>query len=93
TPRSRSSNRATRGSAAELSGAVGDLGTYIPIVLTLTLVSHLDLGTTLIFTSLYNIATGLLFDIPMPVHLGVGFVLNFWVCFFVGLMIFLGLWV
>ncbi|KAL0010566.1 hypothetical protein SO802_005674 [Lithocarpus litseifolius] len=54
--------------SSELSGAVGDLGTYIPIVLTLTLVSHLDLGTTLIFTSLYNIATGLLFDIPMPVQ-------------------------
>lgn len=54
--------------SSELSGAVGDLGTYIPIVITLTLVSHLDLGTTLIFTALYNIATGLLFDIPMPVQ-------------------------
>lgn len=47
---------------------MGDLGTYIPIVLALTLVSHLDLGTTLIFTALYNIATGLLFGIPMPVQ-------------------------
>ncbi|XP_042950910.1 molybdate transporter 2 [Carya illinoinensis] len=54
--------------SSELSGAVGDLGTYIPIVLTLTLVSHLDLGTTLVFTALYNVATGLLFDIPMPVQ-------------------------
>jgi MFS superfamily sulfate permease-like transporter len=54
--------------SSELSGAVGDLGTFIPIVLTLTLVSHLDLGTTLIFTALYNVATGLLFDIPMPVQ-------------------------
>ena len=54
--------------SSELSGAVGDLGTFIPIVLTLTLVSHLDLGTTLVFTALYNVATGLLFDIPMPVQ-------------------------
>ncbi|XP_002517550.2 molybdate transporter 2 [Ricinus communis] len=54
--------------SSELSGAVGDLGTFIPIVLTLTLVSHLDLSTTLIFTSLYNISTGLLFGIPMPVQ-------------------------
>ncbi|XP_007023980.2 PREDICTED: molybdate transporter 2 [Theobroma cacao] len=54
--------------SSELSGAVGDLGTFIPIVLTLTLVSHLDLSTTLIFTALYNIATGLLFHIPMPVQ-------------------------
>ncbi|XP_022850962.1 molybdate transporter 2-like [Olea europaea var. sylvestris] len=53
---------------SELSGAVGDLGTYIPIVLALTLVSHLDLSTTLIFTALYNIATGILFGTPMPVQ-------------------------
>ncbi|WCJ40641.1 molybdate transporter 1 [Euphorbia peplus] len=54
--------------SSELSGAVGDLGTFIPIVLTLTLVSHLDLSTTLIFTALYNISTGLLFGVPMPVQ-------------------------
>ncbi|KAJ4954068.1 hypothetical protein NE237_030900 [Protea cynaroides] len=53
---------------SELGGSVGDLGTYIPIVLALTLVNHLDLGTTLIFTALYNIITGFLFGIPMPVQ-------------------------
>lgn len=53
---------------SELSGAVGDLGTYIPIVLALTLVSHLDLSTTLIFTAIYNIASGILFGTPMPVQ-------------------------
>ncbi|GFP99685.1 molybdate transporter 2 [Phtheirospermum japonicum] len=53
---------------SELSGAVGDLGTYIPIVLALTLVSNLDLSTTLIFTALYNIASGVLFGTPMPVQ-------------------------
>lgn len=53
---------------SELGGSVGDLGTYIPIVLALTLVNHLDLSTTLIFTALYNISTGLLFSIPMPVQ-------------------------
>lgn len=53
---------------SELSGAVGDLGTYIPIVLALTLVSHLDLSATLIFTALYNATTGLLFGVPMPVQ-------------------------
>ncbi|GKV51002.1 hypothetical protein SLEP1_g57680 [Rubroshorea leprosula] len=54
--------------SSELSGAVGDLGTFIPIVLTLTLVSNLDLSTTLIFTAFNNISTGLLFGIPMPVQ-------------------------
>ncbi|KAJ0985638.1 hypothetical protein J5N97_003994 [Dioscorea zingiberensis] len=53
---------------AELGGAVGDLGTYIPIVLALALVNGLDLGTTLIFTAIYNAATGLLFGVPMPVQ-------------------------
>ncbi|KAL5729471.1 CCR4-NOT core ubiquitin-protein ligase subunit mot2 [Ranunculus cassubicifolius] len=53
---------------SELGGSVGDLGTYIPIVLALSIVNHLDLGTTLIFTSLYNILTGFLFGIPMPVQ-------------------------
>ncbi|XP_008809322.2 molybdate transporter 2 [Phoenix dactylifera] len=53
---------------AELGGSVGDLGTYIPIVLALSLVNGLDLGTTLVFTALYNAATGLLFGIPMPVQ-------------------------
>ncbi|XP_027344634.1 molybdate transporter 2 [Abrus precatorius] len=54
--------------ASEISGAVGDLGTYIPIVLALSLVNNLDLTTTLVFTALYNIATGLLFGLPMPVQ-------------------------
>ncbi|KAF1865760.1 hypothetical protein Lal_00021760 [Lupinus albus] len=54
--------------SSELSGAVGDLGTYIPIVLALSLVNNLNLTTTLIFTALYNIVTGLLFGLPMPVQ-------------------------
>ncbi|KAF9617007.1 hypothetical protein IFM89_033077 [Coptis chinensis] len=53
---------------SELGGSVGDLGTYIPIVLALSIVNHLDLGTTLIFTSFYNIITGFLFGVPMPVQ-------------------------
>ncbi|XP_055825282.1 molybdate transporter 2, partial [Solanum dulcamara] len=53
---------------SELGGSVGDLGTYIPIVLALTLVSNLDLSTTLIFTAFYNIITGTIFGIPMPVQ-------------------------
>lgn len=53
---------------AELNGAMGDLGTYIPIVLALTLSKDLNLGTTLIFTGLYNIVTGALYGVPMPVQ-------------------------
>ncbi|XP_010938513.1 molybdate transporter 1-like [Elaeis guineensis] len=53
---------------SELNGAMGDLGTYIPIILALALANGLDLGTTLIFTGVYNILTGALFGVPMPVQ-------------------------
>jgi hypothetical protein len=52
----------------ELSGSLGDLGTFVPIVLALSLVNKLDLGTTLLFTGAYNVITGLLFGVPMPVQ-------------------------
>nr|XP_043637586.1 molybdate transporter 1 [Erigeron canadensis] len=52
----------------ELNGAMGDLGTYIPIVLALTLARDLNLGTTLIFTGIYNIVTGAIYGVPMPVQ-------------------------
>lgn len=42
----------------ELGGSVGDLGTFVPIVLALVLVNGLDLGTTLVFTGAYNVVTG-----------------------------------
>lgn len=47
---------------------MGDLGTYIPIVLALTLSRDLNLGTTLIFTGVYNIITGAVYGVPMPVQ-------------------------
>lgn len=53
---------------SELNGAMGDLGTYIPIVLSLTLSKNLNLGTTLIFTGFYNFITGLIYGVPMPVQ-------------------------
>ncbi|PIA65172.1 hypothetical protein AQUCO_00100572v1 [Aquilegia coerulea] len=53
---------------SELNGAMGDLGTFIPIVLALTLAKDLNLGTTLIFTGIYNILTGVMYGVPMPVQ-------------------------
>jgi hypothetical protein len=61
-------NLAFRSVWSELNGAMGDLGTYIPIVLSLALSRHLDLGTTLVFTGIYNAVTGLLYGVPMPVQ-------------------------
>ncbi|KAL8195982.1 hypothetical protein R6Q57_024982 [Mikania cordata] len=61
-------NLVFRSKWAELNGAMGDLGTYIPIVLALTLASDLDLGTTMIFTGVYNFVTGAIYGVPMPVQ-------------------------
>ncbi|OAE29134.1 hypothetical protein AXG93_1390s1170 [Marchantia polymorpha subsp. ruderalis] len=52
----------------ELSGSLGDLGTFIPILLALAYVNKVDLGTTLLFTGMYNVVTGVLFGVPMPVQ-------------------------
>ncbi|KAE8702953.1 Molybdate transporter 1 [Hibiscus syriacus] len=61
-------NLTFRSKWAELNGAMGDLGTYTPIVLALTLAKDLNLGTTLIFTGAYNIVTGAIYGVPMPVQ-------------------------
>lgn len=52
----------------EVSGALGDLGTFIPLLVGLVREIGLDLGTTLIATGLYNVVTGIQFGIPMPVQ-------------------------
>ncbi|KAL4513241.1 hypothetical protein Ndes2526A_g02379 [Nannochloris sp. 'desiccata'] len=51
-----------------MSGALGDLGTFLPLLVGLVKIAGLDLGTTLLFTGIYNVITGLSFDIPMPVQ-------------------------
>jgi Molybdate transporter of MFS superfamily len=52
----------------EISGAFGDLGTFLPIVIALTEGQQISLATTLIFTGVYNVLTGLFFGIPLPVQ-------------------------
>ncbi|KAL3677476.1 hypothetical protein R1sor_027424 [Riccia sorocarpa] len=52
----------------EVSGSMGDLGTFIPLLLTLAFFNGIDVGTTLLFTGLYNVLTGIIFGVPMPVR-------------------------
>ena len=52
----------------EASGSLGDLGTFLPLLVGLTVESGLDAGTTLIVTGVYNLITALCFDVPMPVQ-------------------------
>ncbi|AEO62372.1 uncharacterized protein THITE_2152701 [Thermothielavioides terrestris NRRL 8126] len=57
-----------RSPAAEISGALGDLGTLLPLMIALALQGSIDLTSTLIFSGLFNIATGVVFGIPLPVQ-------------------------
>ena len=52
----------------EASGSLGDLGTFLPLLVGLTVESGLDVGTTLIATGVYNLVTAMCFDVPMPVQ-------------------------
>lgn len=53
---------------AELSGSLGDLGTLLPLMIALTLTGSISLSSTLVFSGLANILTGLIFGIPLPVQ-------------------------
>lgn len=57
---------------SETSGSLGDLGTFLPLMIALassnTTPHQISLSTTLILTGLYNIVTGVLFGIPLPVQ-------------------------
>ena len=52
----------------ELSGSLGDLGTFLPIILGLSAVAGLSFPAMLFWAGASNIATGLIFAIPMPVQ-------------------------
>ncbi|RGP79159.1 sulfate transporter [Fusarium longipes] len=53
---------------AELSGSLGDLGTLLPLMIALTAQQSIDLGSTLVFTGVFNIITGVFYGIPLPVQ-------------------------
>lgn len=54
--------------AHEASGSLGDLGTFLPLVLGMARQNGLDLGVALFFAGLLNLITGLTFSIPMAVQ-------------------------
>lgn len=52
----------------EAAGALGDLGTFVPLLVGMVTVCGLQLGPTLITSGVANVVTGLTFGIPMPVQ-------------------------
>ncbi|KAJ5266475.1 hypothetical protein N7478_009283 [Penicillium angulare] len=57
-----------RNYVSEISGSLGDLGTFLPLAIALAVNGTVSLASTLIFSGAYNILTGLFFGIPLPVQ-------------------------
>jgi hypothetical protein len=57
-----------RSPLAEISGSLGDLGTLLPLMIALAAQGSISLSTTLVFSGLWNILTGVVFGIPLPVQ-------------------------
>ncbi|KAJ9141760.1 putative Sulfate transporter [Pleurostoma richardsiae] len=53
---------------SEISGALGDLGTLLPLMIALAVQNSISLSTTLVFSGFFNIVTGVVFGIPLPVQ-------------------------
>lgn len=52
----------------EIAGSLGDLGTFLPLLVAMAAVNGLDFAAALFFAGLFNIITGLTFSIPMAVQ-------------------------
>jgi len=52
----------------EISGALGDLGTFLPLLLGMSAQNGLNFASGLFFAGLFNLLTGLTFTIPMAVQ-------------------------
>lgn len=57
-----------RSPVSEISGALGDLGTLLPLMIALALQHSISLPSTLVFSGLFNILTGVVFGVPLPVQ-------------------------
>ena len=53
---------------AEISGSFGDFGSLLPLLIALTTTGSISLSSTLVFSGLANIITGVVFGIPLPVQ-------------------------
>lgn len=52
----------------EIAGSLGDLGTFLPLLVGMSAENGLDFASALFFAGLFNIITGLVFPIPMAVQ-------------------------
>lgn len=67
-PRLPQSLRGARLDRHEIGGSLGDLGTFLPLLVGMSAQNGLDFGASLFFAGLFNFVTGLIFAIPMAVQ-------------------------
>jgi MFS superfamily sulfate permease-like transporter len=60
--------RQARFNRHEIAGSLGDLGTFLPLLVGMAARNGLDFASALFFAGLFNIVTGLIFTIPMAVQ-------------------------
>ncbi|CAK4694949.1 hypothetical protein AeMF1_003300 [Aphanomyces euteiches] len=51
----------------EFSGAFGDLGNYLPLVMALAVTKQIAFGPTFFFSGIFTLIIALYFDVPIPV--------------------------
>ncbi len=60
--------REMRFNLMEFSGGLGDLGTFIPLAVAMSLASDMNIAVILVFAGIANILTGVIFGLPVPVQ-------------------------
>ena len=66
--RIRDNLRGARLDRHEIAGSLGDLGTFLPLLVGMAAENGLDFAASLFFAGVFNIVTGLSFAIPMAVQ-------------------------
>lgn len=61
-------NNVFRFNLPELGGALGDLGTLLPLMVALILVNGLNATSVLVGVGVFYIVSGIYFRLPMPVQ-------------------------
>lgn len=60
--------RQARFDRGEIAGSLGDLGTFLPLLVGMSVTNGLSFASALFFAGLFNIVTGLAFRVPMAVQ-------------------------
>lgn len=62
------SGRRLKFDLGEISGGFGDLGTFIPLAVSMVAVCGMDAGSVLVFAGLMSVIAGVAFGLPMPIQ-------------------------